>query len=755
MKEVVGEGSRLGVGLALAFLAVWPLLLFPEVAAGREAFAFGDNGYINYRTKALVARELAEGSLPVWSRFPACGFPILGESQTGVFYPPHLLSLWLLPVKWAFNLNVLGHMVLAAWGAFFLCRRLGTGLGPATFAGSVIVLTGGYTNSLQMIQALEAQSYIPWAFIAIDALCRLPLRRALGAAAVLGGLLALQVVAGYAQHAYYTFLAAVVYVSLRAWRRGWLLGVAGGVSGLLAAVQVLPTLEHLRLTTRSEIRQPYPATPDLPMLAEAWRSFLPHFQAGAQSEWSKGFVGLALAGLSVMAVLTLPRRRVLPLAGVALLALSITGIYPPLFGHLLNVLPGLRYFRNHQRVLALFGFAVVVLAALGLSRLAQGVAAGSAMRRSMVRLVAGTLIAAGVGLAIQAGRDGAPVLLIWALAALFTGALGMGPGRFRSGLVGLVALASLAELGVMFGNVTCTRPASFVEEVTPVGEWLEKHLGMHRVHFEPMPATPIAGTPGKAPGRKKMDQWTLRLDRVMTTRAVTSFTVQRYGWTMNHLSTLRPRGPRRFRGDPALLGIANVRYVVTWRPVEDPDLVKPPDGPAGPPFLWENRGFLPRAFFVARARLVEGELGREMAALAELEDPGGTILVHEEGAQMDGGRPGLGGDRRDRLRFAARSHAGRIGRSRLRLLRGEGLPGLERDRGWSSSGAAASQRGVHGRPGPGRRALDRAPVLAAATDGGAGPGGDRSGGPARASLVRRSTLVRFRGRAAVRFSVSP
>ncbi|HXV98560.1 MAG TPA: hypothetical protein VEC93_09060, partial [Anaerolineae bacterium] len=83
---------------------------------------FRDLGTYSYPLKFSLAQSFQAGELPLWNRHMAAGFPLLASFQAGAFYPPAFV-FYLLPFSDALRWTFLIHFLIAASGAYFLCRH--------------------------------------------------------------------------------------------------------------------------------------------------------------------------------------------------------------------------------------------------------------------------------------------------------------------------------------------------------------------------------------------------------------------------------------------------------------------------------------------------------------------------------------------------------------------------------------------------------------------------------------------------------
>src|SRR5689334_7298307 len=90
----------LALGLTIVFwLPIW-------CGAG---FVGGDVYSYFFPQKVIYSESLHAGELPLWNDRAGFGYPLLAESQTGIFYPPNLVLYRLLDPHSAFHVSFLLH----------------------------------------------------------------------------------------------------------------------------------------------------------------------------------------------------------------------------------------------------------------------------------------------------------------------------------------------------------------------------------------------------------------------------------------------------------------------------------------------------------------------------------------------------------------------------------------------------------------------------------------------------------------------
>ncbi len=442
--------------------------------------------YRQYLAQAWVHGRV----LPLWNAGIFLGAPFLANIQAAALYPPNLLFL-VLPPEQALGWIMALHAGLAGAGMFFYARtalRLRT-LGSTT-AGIVYMLNAYLVMHAGHVNQSNTLAWTPWLMLAGDHAALRPTPRRLAAVAVL---VAVIVLAGHTQQAYFSFLLAALAALIRLWRlrrlrpalarAAWLAGAVLLGAGL-AAIQLAATLDLTRQSVRSGgLPLTEAAVSSLPVHGFL-ANLLPDYAGEHQAEFAASVGTVALA-LGLVALMVRPRRA-WPwalLGAVALLAALGPRAY--LYTALFHVVPGLNLFRVPARLLLFTVFAASVLAGLGVETLVQLRAAAARGRRPLVPVVAALALAAvpflalwtvagrsGLGqgrlvlfpAAIDLGNVGRPLLLLAISAALCAAVL-----RWRRAAVGLPVLVA-ADLVLLAAPTYAMNPLpDSVYQARPAG----------------------------------------------------------------------------------------------------------------------------------------------------------------------------------------------------------------------------------------------------------------------------------------------
>src|SRR5688572_22110284 len=249
--------------LILAGLAYLPAVFFWRLLTNNPAdqatIPLGDFTELHFPYRSWAAEELAKGRLPTWNPYVSAGHPALGDVQFGLLYPIG----WLFASWYGGQLTYLGleqqvvlHFSVAAVGTYLFARIAGAGRAGAVLAALVFAF-GGYMTSfpVQQIIILFTSVWLPWILLGIE--LSVVKREPLGGLLVAAGV-AMAALVGHPQTLAYVLGAAAAYGVYRVVTRRSVFGTigaaAGGLVGLgLAAPALLPALEHLRLTARTDV----------------------------------------------------------------------------------------------------------------------------------------------------------------------------------------------------------------------------------------------------------------------------------------------------------------------------------------------------------------------------------------------------------------------------------------------------------------------------------------------------------------------
>jgi hypothetical protein len=355
---------------AFAGLFLWRCLSLEDPK--NYGFASADLLLYYYPVYEQIYARVRAGVLPRWNPWQLCGTPWLAALQSGLYYPGHLLYV-VLSTHLGMAISGTAHLLLAAIGTYAFTRRTGLGHLGALTAGLVFGFRGNLAYCLNGPNLQEAAA---WIGVGACGVVMLAEDRNARAAAILATATAMSLLAGYPQHTVYllyTWAALWLTWMIALHPRphivagsGVLFGSALALGVLVAAAQLLPTAEVVRVGGRGVAELPKEAVSPLGNYAAT--VLLQNPVVG--SVYSFGVMPLVLAGLATLG----GRHRAL--ARWALLLGLIAAVFAlgetTRWFWIYRALPGLEMFRGPDRMLLITDFAVAVAAGVALDALVRG-----------------------------------------------------------------------------------------------------------------------------------------------------------------------------------------------------------------------------------------------------------------------------------------------------------------------------------------------------------------------------------------------
>ncbi|MDP2874344.1 MAG: YfhO family protein [bacterium] len=381
----------------ILFLIAFNLYFFSPVLFQNKIFV--TTGIINsdllnqnYPNKNFYASKIKTGKLALWCDGYGNGFPLLAEGQTGEIYPLNLLFFFFLPMPFAFSFSLAFHYFLASLGTYLLSRkayRMGvipSLFGSLSFAyGSFLVIHLVHLNLVQVLSwlplillvvELGLQNVRPWRYVT----------------ATLIVILTLQFLAGHQSQFYFSLLFTGLYTLTRCLslsKQGvrfkpkplLALFVAGVSCLILSAIQLLPTLELLKMTKRSQGFSYETSTFYKMANADLVSFFKPHLESfkevvvanetsGTYSAWeSYLYQGFLTPFFLILGIYSLLRNRLAqrPLGIIMVLFfLASLGRNSFVYEVIWRVIPFMKQMRYSTRFLFGFQLAASLIAGFGL-----------------------------------------------------------------------------------------------------------------------------------------------------------------------------------------------------------------------------------------------------------------------------------------------------------------------------------------------------------------------------------------------------
>jgi hypothetical protein len=355
---------------------------------------------------SFVAESLGGGELPLWDPWTYCGRPLYANLTAQLFYPPAWPAFGLANVlgidsmldllEWQIALHVWAGGLLCYW----LLRRLDLSRAPALAGATIFQLGGYFASQAQHLGAMNAAAWLPLSWLAVWEMRRRSRARWFAALAVS---FAMSALAGFpavtAVAAASSILLAIAIAP--GWRAPLRVVAAGAWSALLAAVQLLPSME---LTAQSVARyradfftgSAMPPAALLSLVRPNWHGVfdMATFRGPGEPTFLYVYCGLPALALVAMAVIASPVARRFAFVGLAC-AMWMTGAFD-------RLTPGAIAASTYPEfALAGFTLAVAAVAAFG----AEALSARSPrwVPAALVAVIAADLTIAGSGRPMNRG----------------------------------------------------------------------------------------------------------------------------------------------------------------------------------------------------------------------------------------------------------------------------------------------------------------------------------------------------------------
>jgi hypothetical protein len=507
------------------------ILMFSVTLIG-ETFFYRDL-YLHYLPqKKLLSQMILTGELPLWNPYLHGGQPFLAEIDFSVLYPSNLLYL-ILPVYTAFNVDIVGHVIFGVAGAYCLARFNGFSAWSSAVCGVIFAFCGFSLSIINLMNRMLAHPYLPWLCVFWHRLL-MEKRAQWFLMSVLFS--AFQIFAGAPEWSLITFVLLFIWsvwgtYELQVTKRILLLFLLGVSTGLLSAVQLIPTYEMTSVSSR--------AVPGTFEIFSQWsvhfkripEMFLPNFfgridTLSAADYWGTrvedfGFPYILSIYFGLPAIcfaLTGMRKTKLhyALAATALLGILFSlGRYFPLTRVLFEIVPSLDRFRYPVKFLCLALVPISYLAAAGFEKqwnseewrpkriviivlwsmcallstfalLLKNAAFADTFSRTFFEIPSSEVLQSGVIRSVFHS-----LMIVFLLSLLYTTRLFRSSSWQKIAVFGIVAL----DLMVAGKNLNPLAPVSFYEQIPDVVSLVRKEMGQGKFYRTPNPSGIVLNAP--------------------------------------------------------------------------------------------------------------------------------------------------------------------------------------------------------------------------------------------------------------------
>ena len=238
----------------VAILIALPTLIFSDVIAGRASLAYRDLALYHFPLTRIVRDAMLSGEFPQWNRFLAAGQPLAANPAYLLFYPgqwPILLGSH----QFGFMLHIVLHIYIAAIGMFCLLRALRLSRAAATFGAISYGCGGMFLGALSLVSIPFVWALAPLVGWRIFRYVEEPTSRRFALAALCAGVQLLVLEPMSLVQVWFLYAAGVLLFVVKTRRPPRrilvMFGAVAATAFLTAAVQTIPTLDHVRHSARA------------------------------------------------------------------------------------------------------------------------------------------------------------------------------------------------------------------------------------------------------------------------------------------------------------------------------------------------------------------------------------------------------------------------------------------------------------------------------------------------------------------------
>ncbi|PIS09688.1 hypothetical protein COT75_00635 [Candidatus Beckwithbacteria bacterium CG10_big_fil_rev_8_21_14_0_10_34_10] len=356
-------------------------------------FGQSDIWNFNYPLKDFLSKSIKSGQLPFWSKNIGGGFPLLAEGQIGALNIINLLLFGFFPIPLAWNLSFVWIFFFSFLGSYLFLRKLQFSRISSTFGGIIFSFGGFFVCHLSHFNLIQASSFLPWLFyfsfkiinnkkVALNIL-------------FFAFILAQQFFAGHPQMTFICLLGLFFFYLIylpqnyktkkNLFKKFFLLGLAVVFGFILAAPQLLPTLELSKISmrkggisTKTIFQFPYPPQHLITFLIPNYfgtpkEGTYPAFKNGQWGIYWENTAYLGILPLLLLLFLFVSKKNwqiKKTLLGIFFISLLLVlGNGSPLY--FVFSFPPFNFFRVPSRFLLLVAFSLSIMASQGLDNLQE------------------------------------------------------------------------------------------------------------------------------------------------------------------------------------------------------------------------------------------------------------------------------------------------------------------------------------------------------------------------------------------------
>lgn len=146
--------------LYILLVTVISFAFYFELVFLKNIYIFRDLSTILLPLQKTVLNLLID-SFPLWNPYQVLGKPLFADPLSGLQYPPNII-FYFFNQPYTYNLSIVFHHIVAAFGFYLLLRKLNFGFESSALSGLIFSFSGIMVSQDNMINALQSSTWAPF-----------------------------------------------------------------------------------------------------------------------------------------------------------------------------------------------------------------------------------------------------------------------------------------------------------------------------------------------------------------------------------------------------------------------------------------------------------------------------------------------------------------------------------------------------------------------------------------------------------------